>query len=259
MTIAVFTKIASSESGNYTVNIDGGVNRTIFAQITAFSGVDQTIPMDATAVGNMGQSSTDVDGLAITTTTSNAWVESIAAGRAASIGSPTTPAGYTVNGVKAGTSNWFGGGYKAVVSAGSENPAPWVFGASVTGGAVTLAYRAASGAGSAPTWTTDPPNPPDGTVSQVYAGHDFSNDIDDTTGVTYSLTAGTFPGGLTLNTSSGLLSGTPTTEENRTGIRVTATNATGGTQSLAFSINIGAAAGGGTVPVIANYFRRMRD
>lgn len=61
-----------------------------------------------------------------------------------------------------------------------------------------------------------------------------------TTGATsFALTSGTLPGGLSLNTSTGAITGTPTTVETQTGLVVTATAAAGcTTASAAFQIDV---------------------
>lgn len=140
--MAVFEKIASSESGNYTVDIDGGINRQIFVQCTAFSGVDETTPMDAAATTTIDIQSANLDGPAIVTVTDKAWVESFVFARAGGLGVPTVPTGYTFNGTFSATNAWFGSATKADISpAGSEDPGAFVFGASVDGGAITIALR----------------------------------------------------------------------------------------------------------------------
>lgn len=93
----------------------------------------------------------------------------------------------------------------------------------------------------APVWANNPPNPPDGQDAVVYAGHDFSADLADFGLDTFAVTAGTLPSGLSLAASTGLLTGTPDTEETQAGIVVTATNEGGATASSAFDIDIAAA------------------
>jgi hypothetical protein len=71
---------------------------------------------------------------------------------------------------------------------------------------------------------------------------------------TYSLQAGTLPAGLSLNTSTGAISGTPTTVETKTGIVIRATDANSATaDSNSFSITISASNAAPTFPgAIAN-------
>lgn len=65
--------------------------------------------------------------------------------------------------------------------------------------------------------------------------------------VTYSVATGTLPSGLSLNTSSGLISGTPDTVETEVGISITGTNADGAdttnTASIAIAISAPIASG----------------
>jgi hypothetical protein len=81
-----------------------------------------------------------------------------------------------------------------------------------------------------------------GTVGTAYAG--FSASASGGTGpYTYSLHAGTLPAGLTLNASTGAVSGTPTAVVTRTGIVIRATDSLGAFGDLAaFQIAIAAAA-----------------
>ena len=57
---------------------------------------------------------------------------------------------------------------------------------------------------------------------------------------TYAVTSGALPAGLTLNTSTGVISGTPTTAGTAS-FTIGATDAHGNTGSQAYSINIGVA------------------
>ena len=62
---------------------------------------------------------------------------------------------------------------------------------------------------------------------------------------TWSLTAGTLPGGLTLNSATGLISGTPTTAVANTSFTFRLTDNTGANQSVTLSLTILAGSGGG--------------
>ncbi|MCP4930330.1 MAG: hypothetical protein GY918_14875 [Gammaproteobacteria bacterium] len=68
--------------------------------------------------------------------------------------------------------------------------------------------------------------PPNGVISSAYS---YATAVLFTGGAptSYSLATGTLPSGLSLNTSTGLISGTPTTEETQAGVSITGTNATG--------------------------------
>lgn len=68
------------------------------------------------------------------------------------------------------------------------------------------------------------------------------------TGATSYALTGTLPAGLSFNTGTGVISGTPTAVETATGLYVTATNADGSTDSGTFFIRIvaeGSGAGAG--------------
>ncbi len=92
----------------------------------------------------------------------------------------------------------------------------------------------------APIWTTDPPNAPDGVDGTAY-NYNFTPDLNTTVGVVLTSTgAGGLPSGLSI---VGLtLQGTPDTVLNNTNIQITATNGAGFDESLAFAIDIAAAA-----------------
>ena len=78
-------------------------------------------------------------------------------------------------------------------------------------------------------------NPPDGTYGVSYSYSFVANGIPDPT---YSLVGGTWPTGLTLNSSPGVLSGTPTEPGTYSGLVVRATNSVGSTDTSTFDIVI---------------------
>jgi hypothetical protein len=75
------------------------------------------------------------------------------------------------------------------------------------------------------------------------------------TGATSYSIAGTLPAGVTLNTSTGVLSGTPTETGTFAGLVVTGTNASGSTDSGSFSLICAAAGGRAKFEVPSFYFR----
>jgi beta-glucosidase-like glycosyl hydrolase len=88
------------------------------------------------------------------------------------------------------------------------------------------------------------PAPSAGTVGTAYSYQVTAS----SSPTSYALASGSLPVGLSLNTTSGLISGTPTTAATST-FGITATNSTGTSSAVSFSITINAA---GTVPVITS-------
>jgi hypothetical protein len=75
------------------------------------------------------------------------------------------------------------------------------------------------------------------TVDELMTPYDFSTHFSSGAAVdSYSIS--TTPSGLSFNTNTGVLSGTPDTIANTTGVTVTATNAAGSTPTDAFAINV---------------------
>jgi hypothetical protein len=148
-TLAVFIKKASSESGTYTVDIDGGVNYALIVQCAQFSGIDLSIPSDKDPASTItDQSGTSIDPPAITTATDDAWVESVIYARGASISKPSMPAGYTEFGGRLQTNHYLGASYIDAGSAGVEDPGIWSsFGVSTGCCGITWAMRPAGGVG----------------------------------------------------------------------------------------------------------------
>ena len=91
----------------------------------------------------------------------------------------------------------------------------------------------------APAWTTAA-----GSLGSFSGGDTISVTVAATNATSFSKTSGTFPGGLSLNTSSGVISGTEsgTTSDTTFSFTIRATDAQGQTADRAFSItiNIGA-------------------
>ena len=87
----------------------------------------------------------------------------------------------------------------------------------------------------APAWTTSA-----GSLGSNAAGTLVSYTVAATGATSFSKTSGTFPGGVTLNTSTGVISGTESgsTQETVYSFTITATDAEGQTAARAFSITI---------------------
>ena len=87
----------------------------------------------------------------------------------------------------------------------------------------------------APAWTTAA-----GSLGSFSGGDTISVTVAATNATSFSKTSGTFPGGLSLNTSSGVISGTEsgTTSDTTFSFTIRATDAEGQTADRAFSITI---------------------
>ncbi len=82
--------------------------------------------------------------------------------------------------------------------------------------------------------------PPAGNVDSAYF-YDASALFTGGTPTSYALATGSLPAGVSFNTSTGVFSGTPTTEETETGVSVSATNADGSDTTNTASVVIAAA------------------
>lgn len=146
--IAVYTRIASSESGTYTLDVGGGAGVRMIGFMVAYQDVDQTTPMDAAVTTNSGTTNSDThDPSAITTVTDNAIVCSYVGAVQTTAGDRTPPSGYTER-VDSGATDWVGFAEIDVATAGVEDPGTW---SGLTSGAdsasITLAIRPAAGGG----------------------------------------------------------------------------------------------------------------
>ena len=96
-------------------------------------------------------------------------------------------------------------------------------------------------AGSDPTWVTAP-DLTAGTINVAYAGVTLEATDSDGTVVSYTITSGSLPTGLSLNTSTGAISGTPTGQGQN--FTVTATDDGGNATPREFGIPVIAGSGG---------------
>lgn len=146
----LWTKIAASESGTYTLNFGGGADAPIIAFMVAWPGADQTTPMDATSVGtaDIGNDSDTAATPAITTVTNNAIVVSQIGANQTTASPGTEPSGYTAL-AQNGTTQYLGTAYKLVASFGTETPGTWSgLGTGADSGGITFAIRPAAVASS---------------------------------------------------------------------------------------------------------------
>jgi hypothetical protein len=103
----------------------GGANDSVVYNIYAFRGVDTSTAIDATTTNTAGTG--DPNSPSITTVTNGAVVLSLF-GIEGDVATYTQPTGYSAGVVGAGTSSVefsAGGAYKAIPTAGAENPSPW--------------------------------------------------------------------------------------------------------------------------------------
>jgi len=145
--IGFWTKTASSESGDYTVNISGGANRTMKGVILAISGGDTSTHLDQTSVTkNTETNSTTQTPPAITTQTDLARVFCIAGAIAAvNTAAHTPPSGYDDHGESASTNHFLGVASISVTPAGTETPGSWSgFGSTSDHMSITLAIKPAA-------------------------------------------------------------------------------------------------------------------
>ena len=135
-----------------------------------------------------------------------------------------------------------GGGYPNGVC-GCTTPTS----ATSSGASMSVAYVAAyqttgSGGGGGNTVTVTNPGNQSGTVGAAASLQVHASDSASGQALTYSATG--LPAGLSINSSTGLISGTPTTAAT-SNVTVKATDTTGASGSAAFSWAIGSAGGGG--------------
>ena len=147
--LAVFIKKAATESGTYTVNIDGGVDKSIAVVCSQFSGVDLSTPQDATATSTTDQTGTSYDPAAITTTTANAYVETCLYARGTGLTTPSQPSGYTVFGADKSANKYMAAAHIDAGSIDEEDPGVWTtFTVSASCMGITWAMKPSGASGS---------------------------------------------------------------------------------------------------------------
>jgi len=143
---AVWSKIAASEAGNYTMNIDTVTTRVLRANMIRISGFDETDDgMDATPTGvDTGANSDTHATPAIDTVTADALVLSYLGLQQVTGGDRTPPIGYTEL-FDAGSLTAICLASKTVSTPSTETPGPWSgCGVGADGGGITLAIRPVS-------------------------------------------------------------------------------------------------------------------
>ena len=145
---AVWLKVVTASQGTITITCTSTANWA--AVVTAYRGVDNSTPQDATAVFTSNKDSPDPDPGSITTVTANAKVVAIG-GNSLWNGTWTVPSGYSESVEENGS--FFASAIlaaKTVVSPGAENPGIFDYSTASTfdsWGACTVALRPASGGG----------------------------------------------------------------------------------------------------------------
>lgn len=146
--LAVWSKVAASEAGTYTVDTDEAVSVTMRGRIVVFSGVHADV-VDQTAVDGPDQAnSATYNPAAIVTQTANAVVISVIAASGGANVAFTEPSGYTelFDHVNA-SAPFMDAAYKLVASPGSEDPGTWNVTTAVRDTiGITLALKAAGAA-----------------------------------------------------------------------------------------------------------------
>ncbi|GHS87223.1 hypothetical protein FACS1894201_08440 [Bacteroidia bacterium] len=151
----------------------------------------------------------------------------------------STAASYTPSTTTVGTAYYY------VVVTNTNTGATGAQTAKDTSNVAVVTVTAAPPTGTAPTITTT--SLPAGTVGTAYSQ---TLTATGSTPITWSVTVGTLPAGLSLNSSTGEISGTPTTAEAAVTFTVQAANGTSPDDTKALSITINAAAPTGTAPTI---------
>jgi hypothetical protein len=143
------------------------------------------------------------------------------------------PSGLSISsstGVISGTASTAGSGSVTVTGKDSSGPS----------GSATFTWSVGSGTGNTVTVTN--PGSQTGTVGTAVSLQMAATDS--ASGQTLSYSAAGLPAGLSINSSTGLISGTPTTANTYT-VTVTATDTTGADGSTSFTWTIGSGSGGG--------------
>ncbi len=200
-------KIATAaEPATYTFTFSAG--RLAAGAIHAYGGVDPTNPIDVSS-GSVNASSTSLTALGVTTTAAN---DRLVAFYSTAI-SPTVtpPAGMTERGEQAGTApsrlTVIEGSDQALGAAGATGNRVATASAATISLGQLIALRASGGAppvNNEPTFDQDLPNrtDPEGTAVNLDAG------ATDPDGDALTYAASNLPGGLSINTTTGLITGT---------------------------------------------------
>ena len=197
----------------YAKNVAAGIN-TVTAQFSAanahpflaiyeYAGLSATAPLDKVAAAQGNNSATASSGATAVTASANQLIFAGAGLPNAWPGTVTVGAGYTLlRQDLSGTSRAVNQSQTAS-AAGSFNPA-FTLSAPTNWSAVTATFAAATSAPVSIANTTLP----SGLVNNVYSG--FVSAMGGTVPYTFSVTSGVLPAGLTLNSTAGTITGTPT-------------------------------------------------
>jgi len=146
--IAVYRKIASSESGTYTLDVGGGADVKMKGVMLVYQDVDPT-QFDVVSTTFEGPANQDTHNPAsITTSTDGAIVVSAVAAVQTTASPGTQPSGYTMR-AQNGTTDYLGVADITVATAGLEDPGNWSgLGTSSDSISITFAIRPSSASSS---------------------------------------------------------------------------------------------------------------
>lgn len=145
ISLGIYWKVANSESGNYTMSIDGGENKWIMAVCIAVAGVDNSDPFDQTTEIFYSANSDSKTPNAIDTQTDGARVFCCVRCVQGTSVSTTQPSGYTFDHERFNLGDHNSVCSKDVPTAGTETPGAWTgFGSGADGIVATFALKPAS-------------------------------------------------------------------------------------------------------------------